>query len=1482
MLNKLFHKLLIISLASLYSAGTAFAAVSQAPLFLTTSVPPILMLTMGRDHKLYYEAYNDASDLDGDGALDIRYTPSIDYFGYFDSYKCYNYSSNKFTPASTTTDKTCAGNWSGDFLNYLTTSRMDALRKVLYGGYRSTDTTSSTVLERAFIPQDAHSWGKEYTSIAVDGYDIANYAPLAAPTTGNRHLFASTTLSAGGAPVLRVLENQPYRIWEWVSKEQPVAGNSIIHGGNQFNVSPQNFNVRVDVCNTSFLETNCKAYTDGSTTTYKPTGILQEYGDNDSMAFGLLTGSYTNNLQGGVLRKNISSFTDEVSPTTGIFTATSGIVDTIDKLAIATFSYSGHNYNPAGGDGWVFYRPINNGEANDWGNPIAEMMYESLRYFAGKSGPTTEFSSGVDDSDTFDTALGLPLPSWQDPYRATSGGFESCAKPIQLVISDINPSYDTDIVPGTSFGSYTGDLSGLDASALADTIWAGESEASNIFIGQSGLVSDGTPSPKAVTSFSNIRGLSPEEPTKLGGYYAGSMGLYGQQTDISTATDTQNVDTLAVVIASPIPNIEIPTSGGIITHIPFAKSASWSSETVVDSSNFRPTNQIVDFYVEVIANTSATNQDNSINDGRPYGKFIINFEDVEQAADHDMDAIGEYEFKVLDDDSVQVTLDSTYASGSIKQHLGYIVSGSTADGTYLVVRDYDTASAADPDYFLDVPQGELPGGNWNDGNPLPLLSTNVFTLGATASASFIKHDPLWYAAKWSMPDADNSGTLETAEWDTDNDGDPDGYFLVTNAGKLEEQLNKAFDEIVARTTSAAAAATNSTRLDTNSMVYQARFNSANWTGQLLAYHLNSDGSIGSLAWDASNTIPAESARNIFSYNPEEAPGSTGIIFEYDNLNDDQQELLDQDAYGTIDGLGSTRADHIRGDTSTELQNGGSFRNRTSLMGDIVNSDPWFLGNLDNFGYSALDTSEASSYEAFRNTKLSRTPALFFSANDGMLHAINATTGAELFTYIPNEVIGSLSTLSSPDYGCDGCSIAHKYFVDGAPRAGDAYFNNDWHSVLVGTLGAGGKGLFALDVSDPSNFTAADVLWEISNTQAPDPDGNSDAADFADNLGYTLPQASVVRLHNDKWAAVVANGYESNSGSAVLYLIDIETGAIIKSFDTKTVNNGLSTPIAVDEDGDHITDVIYAGDLLGNLWKFNVSGNSNSWEIAFSNGNGANASPAPLFKAVDGSNNPQPITAKPQVGKHPDGGLMVYFGTGKYFETGDQLLDSPPQVHTFYGIRDEGTQVSSRSDLQEQDILAEETFEVTVNNVMKTPAIPLPTDSSLIDVRVTSDTEVVYSTNEGWFMDLESPVNGAEGERVVTAPLLRAGRIIFSTMIPDPDPCGWGGSSWLMEVDALNGSRLDTTPFDINNDGVFDINDLVQMYDVDGDGDIDINDEIPTSGIRKDGLGIIKTPGVVVCEDGTECKYSSGSSGNLDMIKESSGSPTGRQSWRQLR
>ncbi len=185
----------------------------------------MVLLTMGRDHKLYYEAYNDSSDLNGDGTLDVGYNPAIDYYGYFDSYKVYKYdgTNKRFYPVRVTStkkvDPAASDEWSGDFLNYLSMSKMDALRKVLYGGYRSTDTAALTVLQRAYIPQDGHSWGKEYESVARDGYDIREYTPLGLPQEATRHLFANTTLAVSAfsddpdlnKPLLRVLNDSPYR-----------------------------------------------------------------------------------------------------------------------------------------------------------------------------------------------------------------------------------------------------------------------------------------------------------------------------------------------------------------------------------------------------------------------------------------------------------------------------------------------------------------------------------------------------------------------------------------------------------------------------------------------------------------------------------------------------------------------------------------------------------------------------------------------------------------------------------------------------------------------------------------------------------------------------------------------------------------------------------------------------------------------------------------------------------------------------------------------------------------------------------------------------------------------------------------------------------------------------------------------------------------------------------------------------------------------
>ena len=966
------------------------------PPFVSAGAPPLVMLVMGRNHKLYYEAYNDASDLNDDGVLDVGYKPDIDYYGYFDSFKYYEYNSTngRFDPVGTTDDKKCpsSGNyWSGDFLNYLTMSRMDCLRKVLYGGYRSTDTTSETVLQRVYIPQDAHSWGKEYESVGHDNYDIQDYTPLCLPTPGTRHLFASTTLSDNGDPLLRVALNNSHRIWEWVAKERPVCDDSIVSGSGHYDSYPASHNdyenlvlayantshlqgsqsvdnidgsgnpfgpdgedhdyyltifsgniniatggayefavdgddaveviingtvvagwynghgsctchtysgtidlvagtyeiefrhqertggdnyylrwigpdstdndweivpgsafeeyltqtvydvqssgsaitdyiVRVKVCDSSMPEPNSKIYPDGC---IKPVGLLQRHGESERMYFGLLTGSYAKNTSGGVLRKKIGTITDEIDSATGQFTGTNGIINTINKFRIVGYTYSGHSYNC--NCGWITTHPLNEGQCRMWGNPVAEMMYEGLRYFAGTGNPTSNFTySGTTD----DSNLGLPLPAWDDPYTSN----EHCAKPFMLVISDINPTYDSDQLPGvdSNFGSgISTDLTGMNVSTLANTISSEENISGDYYIGQSGNNYDGAPTVKNVTGFGSIRGLAPEEPTKEGSYYSAGVAYYGRKTDINTIEEDQKVITYAVGLASPLPRITIPVGGQTVTLVPFGKSVGGYSING-NEGQFQPTNTIVDFFVDTITPT--------------YGKFRINYEDVEQGADHDMDAIVEYEYTVNSDNTITITLTSTYAAGSIIQHLGYVISGTTADGAYLEVRDEDTASGDDPDYFLDTPPGQGPGEALEDGGALPITTSRTFTTGTDTAATLLKN-PLWYAAKWGGFEEGEDGNNipdKQEEWDRDMDGVPDTYFYVTNPLRLEEQLNKSFADILRRAASGTAASVISSTRSGEGAIYQSLFypeykgplgNTVNWVGDVHALFVDAYGNM---------------------------------------------------------------------------------------------------------------------------------------------------------------------------------------------------------------------------------------------------------------------------------------------------------------------------------------------------------------------------------------------------------------------------------------------------------------------------------------------------------------------------------------------------------------------------------------------------------------------------------------------------------------
>ncbi len=304
------------------------------------------------------------------------------------------------------------------------------------------------------------------------------------------------------------------------------------------------------------------------------------------------------------------------------------------------------------------------------------------------------------------------------------------------------------------------------------------------------------------------------------------------------------------------------------------------------------------------------------------------------------------------------------------------------------------------------------------------------------------------------------------------------------------------------------------------------------------------------------------------------------------------------------------------------------------------------------------------------------------------------------------------------------------------------------------------------------------------------------------------------------------------------------------------DNGLSSPTPVDVDGDRITDYIYAGDLMGNMWKFDVtSADEGDWEVAFEG--------APLYTACseDPCVNRQPITARPEVGISPPAGYFVYFGTGRYFAVGDNGVGTG--ANTIYAIRDKNAKgalspvlpTGGRTTLLEQVVETEQL--VTFGDYVE-------------GIRTTSD-NVILDTHDGWYLDLPT-----SGERQVSNTLLRSGRLIFTTVIPSGDACSAGGESWLMEIDALSGSRLVESPFDLNRDRSFDIEDFV-LEDPNGDPD---GKKMAASG-RKGSQGIMKGLGIVSDGDTIEYKYGSGSGGGIDTTIENAGRQRGRQSWREI-
>jgi type IV pilus assembly protein PilY1 len=617
-------------------------------------------------------------------------------------------------------------------------------------------------------------------------------------------------------------------------------------------------------------------------------------------------------------------------------------------------------------------------------------------------------------------------------------------------------------------------------------------------------------------------------------------------------------------------------------------------------------------------------------------------------------------------------------------------------------------------------------------------------------------NPYWLATKYGgftvpanfEPYAENPAPLALSSWSSGEDlaasyPRPKNFFVASEADKMVESLSRAFARIASETVGSGTGLTsNSTRLGSDTLTFQAQFKSGSWSGEVQAFRVRTDGSISPTPlWKATTAMATApwASRPIYFHNPQGNSASRHSPFIWDNLNADQKAAL-----GT-----QQVVDYLRGDrTLEEDRNNGLFRTRTEILGDIVNSTPMFVGTPNSNLHLGATFTGASSYPAFVAAKSSRTPVLYVGANDGMLHGFNANTGAETYAFVPDAaIVNGLRSYSNPSYN-------HRYFVDGEMTVADVYYGNSWKTVLVGSMGRGGPGVFALDVTDPSNVQ---FLWEKSGTNI--------AA-----LGKNLGRPVIAQVADGQWSVILGNGPGSTAAAAQLVMISIPSDAVTVANTGATGSNGLTAVLARDTNGDRFADTAYAGDLRGNLWKFSgLSGTPGASKI---------------FEARDPNGAEQPITAAPMVGKDPDTGITwVFFGTGRYLDEAD-LIDR--QVQTWYGIKDTGSSMATRSDLVQRDILAEGTVGQTPVRVVEA--------GSAVDLE----------GRRGWFMDLVSPgTGGVQGERIVLPNRFQGKVLIGTTNIPDArDACAPSGRSWVMAINPFTGARLDRTFFDASLDGEF--------------------------------------------------------------------------------
>lgn len=640
----------------------------------------------------------------------------------------------------------------------------------------------------------------------------------------------------------------------------------------------------------------------------------------------------------------------------------------------------------------------------------------------------------------------------------------------------------------------------------------------------------------------------------------------------------------------------------------------------------------------------------------------------------------------------------------------------------------------------------------------------TFTLSLGMNGTF-KYDPAYETQvtgdfadlvngnkNWPVPSSDGGAVNIDDLWHAAVNG-RGRYFSASDPTTLASSLAAALNSIKAVVGTSSAAATSTLQpVEGDNGVFIAQFKSSEWTGDLKAYKINTstgevatsrlDGTgnrVDTADWSAGEKLTASTVRTIYHFRPA-GGGNGGSLepFVYASMNATEKAMFDNSCSKSpvltqCAGLtGTALADVNSGANMVSFLRGQpqpQYRTRARVLGDIVNSSPVYVGK-PSFQYSE------NGYASFKAARMGRAPTLYVGANDGMLHAFNANDGTERWAYVPRAVMSKLYRLADSFY-----ESKHLYTVDATPVVGDIFMGGSWRTILVGGLNAGGSAYYALDITDPANPQA---LWEFSNA----------------NLGLSFGNPIITKRKDGTWVVVFSSGHNNADGQGHLFVVNALTGALLKDISTGAGSAGSPSGLAkinawVDSDADNLATRFYAGDLQGNIWRFDIDGNLEPKEQAFKL--------AQLLVAGV----PQPITTQLQIAEIEANGsrhAVVYAGTGRYLGTSDVTSTA---VQSIYAIKD-SLSATGLGDVRAGGTLVKQTL-ATVGGVRKIDP-PAPVD---------------WSVNNGWYVDLLSERERINVDMQISFNTLTAAGNVPGNSSTDCE-AGSSGTAWLYQLDIVSG------------------------------------------------------------------------------------------------